>query len=138
MGIIVSAAGPLSNLLLGVIGAMIYAALIQFGVIAPYVEVDKLTVALQTFFHIFILMNFFLFVFNLVPLPPLDGYRIVEDVAPRSMLGMLKKYEQWSLFIFLLILVLPGARNYTITPLYGLATSMAEHFLYFFHLLFGA
>lgn len=138
MGIIVSAAGPLSNLMLGVIGAMIYAALIQFGVIAPYVEVDKLTIALQTFFNIFILMNFFLFVFNLVPLPPLDGYRIVEDVAPRSMLGMLKKYEQWSLFIFLLILVLPGARNYTITPLYGLATSMAEHFLYFFHLLFGA
>lgn len=138
MGVIVSVAGPLSNLLLGIIGAMIYAALIQFGLIAPYISTDKLTLALQTFFPVFIWLNFFLCLFNLIPLPPLDGYRIVEDVAPRSMLGVLKKYEQWSLLIFLLILVLPVVRSYTITPLYNMASSMSEHFQIFFHLLFGA
>ncbi|MNI37410.1 Peptidase family M50 [compost metagenome] len=138
MGIIVSAAGPLSNLLLGVIGAMIYAALIQFGVIDPLAMDDKLSQAIQIFFSLFILMNFFLFLFNLVPLPPLDGYRILEDLVPRSMLGRLQKFEQWSLLIFLLILILPGVQNYTIVPLYRMARAMSEHFLFFFHLLFGA
>ncbi|MNC61392.1 Peptidase family M50 [compost metagenome] len=83
-------------------------------------------------------MNFFLFLFNLIPLPPLDGYRILEDIAPRSMLGTLQKFEQWSLLIFLLILILPGVQKYTIIPLYIIAGAMSEHFLIFFRLLFGA
>lgn len=136
MGIIVSAAGPLSNLLLGVIGAMIYAAFIRFGVIDPHLE-DKLSQAIQIFLFIFIKTNFFLFLFNLIPLPPLDGYRIVEDLAPRSVLGTLQKFEQWSMLIFLLLLMLPVLRNYTIEPFYSMADSMYLHFLYFFYLLFG-
>ncbi|SDE78864.1 Zn-dependent protease (includes SpoIVFB) [Fontibacillus panacisegetis] len=138
MGIIVSAAGPLSNLLLGVLGAIIFVVLIHMGVTTPLITEDKLSEALRIFFTMFILMNFFLFLFNLIPLPPLDGYRIVEDLAPRSMLGTLQKFEQWSLLIFLLILMLPVLRNYTIAPLYSMANSMMLHFLYFFHLLFGA
>ncbi|MNW56888.1 Peptidase family M50 [compost metagenome] len=108
------------------------------GVTTPLVTEDKLSEALRIFLSMFIYMNFFLFLFNLIPLPPLDGYRIIEDLAPRSMLGNLQKFEQWSLLIFLLILMLPVLRNYTIAPLYRLANSMMIHFLYFFHLLFGA
>ncbi|MNR41731.1 Peptidase family M50 [compost metagenome] len=79
-------------------------------------------------------MNFFLFLFNLIPLPPLDGYRIVEDLAPRSMLGRLQQFERWAIFIFLLILFIPELQRYTITPLYNTASSM---YLGLFHLVSG-
>ncbi|GGH27875.1 site-2 protease family protein [Paenibacillus segetis] len=137
MGVIVSAAGPLSNLLLGVLGTLIYVILIQFGILDA-ISNDKLLEAIRLFFGLFTLMNFFLFLFNLLPLPPLDGYRILEDIVPRSMFGTLKKFEQYSMFIFLLILVIPGLQRYTISPLYTAAHSMYMHFAKFFLMLMGA
>lgn len=137
MGIVVSAAGPLSNLLLGVLGTLIYIMMARFGMLDS-ISNDKLLEAIILFFQIFTLMNFFLFLFNLVPLPPLDGYRILEDLLPRSMLGSLKKFEQWSMFIFLLILIVPGLQKYTITPLYLAAQSMYMSFANFFIILLGA
>ncbi|MEF2964741.1 site-2 protease family protein [Paenibacillus sp. M1] len=138
MGIVVSVAGPLSNLLLGIVGAVIFAALMQFGAISPNAMNGKLAEAVFTFFPLFIYMNFFLFLFNLIPLPPLDGYRIVEDVVPRRVQSKLQRVEQWSLLIFLLILIVPGVRNYTITPLYRAASWMMGNFLNLFQLMFGA
>ncbi|GIP51676.1 MULTISPECIES: site-2 protease family protein [Paenibacillus] len=138
MGVIVSVAGPLSNLLLAVVGAAIYAALLQFGVVSPLMGDDKLSQAVHIFFSLFIVMNFFLCLFNLIPLPPLDGYRILEDVVPRRVLGKLQQFEQWSVLIFLIILIVPGFQRYTIAPLYNAAHSLAAHFLIFFRTLFGA
>lgn len=138
MGIIVSVAGPLSNLLLAVLGAVIYAALLQFGVVSPFMVEDKLQQAVNIFFSTFIVVNFFLCLFNLIPLPPLDGYRIIEDLVPRRMLGTLHRFQQWSMLIFLMILFVPVFKNYTIVPLYGAAKALYEHFLIFFRVLFGA
>lgn len=137
MGVIVSAAGPLSNLLLAVLGAAIYAALILYGVVTPFGPQDKLSLALDTFFNLFVVMNFFLFLFNLIPLPPLDGYRILEDIVPRRVLGKLQQFEQWSLLIFLIILIVPGMQQYTIQPLYRAANFLSSHFLVFFHTILG-
>lgn len=136
MGIIVSAAGPISNLLLGIIGTLIYAALLHFGTMNSLYTGDptKLAEAAYLFFQYFIKVNFFLFLFNLIPLPPLDGYRIIEDLAPRSMLGKLQQFERWALFIFLLILFIPGLSRYTISPLYKLANSM---YIGLMHLVLG-
>ncbi|GIP20550.1 MULTISPECIES: site-2 protease family protein [Paenibacillus] len=137
MGIIVSAAGPISNLLLGILGTGIYALLFHFGVMDPLwgaSEPSKLVVALSSFFYYFNMMNFFLFLFNLIPLPPLDGYRIVEDLAPRSMLGKLQQFERYAIFIFLLIVLLPKLNEYTITPLY---TAAKHIYSTFFDLMAG-
>lgn len=136
-GVIVSAAGPLSNLLLGVIGTLIYVMLAQFGVLDSITN-EKLLEAIILFFNIFNIMNFFLFFFNLIPLPPLDGYRVLEDVVPRRMLGKLQQFEQWSFFIFLLILIIPGLQSYTIDPLYHASQTIYYQFAQFFYMLFGA
>ncbi|WMT42363.1 site-2 protease family protein [Paenibacillus sp. D2_2] len=138
MGVVVSIAGPLSNLLLGILGAFIYVVLIRFGVI-PHLFMDgnsKYSIALHTFFGMFIYMNFFLFLFNLIPLPPLDGYRILEDIVPRRMLGKLQQFESWSIIIFLVILVVPFMQRYTIAPLYNLAYSWSGNIISFFNMLF--
>ncbi|MEK3919750.1 site-2 protease family protein [Paenibacillus sp. FSL K6-2393] len=123
MGIIVSAAGPLSNLLLAIIGTIIYASLVGSGALGG-IDNERLLTAITTFFAIFNLTNFFLFLFNLIPLPPLDGYRILEDVVPPSISRKLQGVEQWSIFIFLLILVIPPLQNVTIQPLYVFAQTM--------------
>ena len=77
--------------------------------------------ALMIFLNLFIQYNIVLFLFNLIPLPPLDGYRIIEDLAPRRIQAKLAQYEQWSIFIFLLIVFIPPIRERTIDPLFSLS-----------------
>ncbi|AIQ54259.1 site-2 protease family protein [Paenibacillus sp. FSL R7-0331] len=136
MGVVVSAAGPLSNFLLGILGALIYAVLFATGVMESITN-DQLLKAIYIFFNMFIPFNFFLFLFNLIPLPPLDGYRIVEDIAPRPIRGKLQQYEQWTVFLFLLIIFIPGLRGYTIEPLFAWASQMGSDFFRMFTGLFG-
>ncbi|KGE18186.1 site-2 protease family protein [Paenibacillus wynnii] len=135
MGVIVSAVGPISNLLLATLGALIYAVLLATGVLSP-IPVSRLQEAGEIFFYTFISLNYFLFFFNLIPLPPLDGYRIFEDLAPRSIRGKLQQFEQWSIFIFLMILFIPVLRDNTITPLYTWAYFMYIDSVNFFYQLF--
>ncbi|OAB43091.1 site-2 protease family protein [Paenibacillus antarcticus] len=137
MGVIVSIAGPLSNFVLGVVGALIYAGLVQFGVLDSITNL-KLAEAIATLFYFIIIMNFFLFLFNLIPLPPLDGYRVLEDVVPREVRGKLQKFEQWSMLVFLLILFIPELQKYTIAPLYTAAMTMYVNFINMFMVMFGA
>ncbi|WP_313637947.1 site-2 protease family protein [Paenibacillus sp.] len=137
MGVIVSAVGPISNLLLGIIGAIIYGALAATGVL-DNISNDRVLEAVYLFFGTFIQWNFFLFLFNLIPLPPLDGYRIVEDIAPRSIRGKLQQFEQWAVFIFLLILFIPGLRTYTIEPLVVWASEMSRTFVQLSLRIFGS
>jgi Zn-dependent protease len=137
MGVIVSAAGPISNLLLGIIGSIVYAALIASGTIDSITN-EQLLRAVYWFFGMFIPFNFFLFLFNLIPLPPLDGYRIVEDVVPRPIRAKLQQMEQWTVFIFLLIIFIPGLRTYTIEPLNDWSMQIGNDFIRMFLKLFGS
>ncbi|WP_420836045.1 hypothetical protein [Paenibacillus fonticola] len=74
---------------------------------------------------------------NLVPLPPLDGYRLLEDIVPDRARVKLKQFEQWSILVFLLILVVPQLRSVTIEPLYAGAGKIYLQFASFFMMLFG-
>ncbi|MGV2806282.1 site-2 protease family protein, partial [Clostridium perfringens] len=93
--------------------------------------------AIHLFFNTFILLNFFLFLFNLIPLPPLDGYRILENVLPPRVSARIQKFEQWSILIFLLIILLPTFQRYTIKPLYDAAHALSIDFLNLFIKMFG-
>lgn len=136
MSIIVSAVGPLSNLLLGILGALIYAALYQAGIIDS-IGATRVDQAVHIFFNTFILLNFFLCLFNLIPLPPLDGYRILSELLPPRVSSSLRAIEQWSMLIFLLIIVVPPFQQHTIRPLYNAAHALSIEFLNLFIRLFG-
>ena len=110
-GISVSFAGPLSNLILVCIGYIIWYGLVATGVSA------SLPSAVPDFLNIFIGLNAVLFVFNLLPLPPLDGYRIVEDLMPIDVRAKMTQFEQYGTLIFL-ILVLTPLDAYTIQPIF--------------------
>lgn len=106
-GILVSIAGPLSNLFLACIGFIAFYATLTFG--------GEGADNFLQFLNIFISLNVLLFVFNLLPIPPLDGYRIIEDLAPSHIRAKMTQYEVYGSLIFL-ILVLTPLDQYTINP----------------------
>ncbi|MFZ0444230.1 MAG: site-2 protease family protein [Bacillus sp. (in: firmicutes)] len=111
-GISVSFAGPLSNLIMACLGFIIW-----YGLVATGVSVS-LPSAIPDFLDIFIGLNAVLFVFNLLPLPPLDGYRIVEDLMPIDVRAKMTQFEQYGTLVFLILVITPLDR-YTIQPIFN-------------------
>lgn len=111
-GILVSVAGPISNLLL---------AMIAFAILYGFAGAelaDSLPGFVYDFFDIFIPLNLVLFVFNLLPFPPLDGYRILEDLAPASIRPKMTQFETYGSVIFLILVITP-LDQYTIQPIFN-------------------
>ncbi|HWJ79659.1 MAG TPA: site-2 protease family protein [Niallia sp.] len=108
-GVLVSLAGPFSNLLLAFIGFVGLAILVKLGI--PMGS----SFDFYPFFQIFLQINLLLFAFNLIPLPPLDGYRIIEDLVSSRIRTKLSKYEVYGSILFI-VLIVTGLSNYTIFP----------------------
>jgi Zn-dependent protease len=109
-GVLVSVAGPLSNLVLALIGFTI-----QYGI--AQTEMGPNLSGLYEFFRVFNWLNLVLFVFNLLPFPPLDGYRIIEDLAPNHIRAKMTQYEQYGVLLFLILVITP-LDQYTIQPFF--------------------
>jgi Zn-dependent protease len=109
-GVLVSVAGPLSNLVLALLGFLAGYGLARTGLGAN-------AQGFYDFLDIFNWLNLVLFVFNLLPFPPLDGYRILEDLAPNDIRAKMTQYEQYGVLIFLIIVITPLDR-YTIGPIF--------------------
>lgn len=112
-GVVVSLAGPLANLLIAFVSLFLWYALTRWGgVTATH---DGVIVQL---FDALIGINIVLFVFNLLPLPPLDGYRILEDLAPAHLRVRLTQFEAYAVVIFLVLFVTPLGR-YVFGPIFS-------------------
>jgi len=100
----VAAAGPGTNFVLAGIGAVLL-GLLAGGLSAPPEGVKGfIFVALQ----FFIMINIFLALFNLLPIPPFDGSHIVEGLLPPSAARTYAKLRPWGFpLLFLLLLVIP-------------------------------
>lgn len=130
MSIIVTAVGPLSNLLLGTISIIIYIIFIKTGwLFAGSVGVKN---ALILFFENMIYYNFLLFAFNLIPLPPLDGYRIVSELLPLKTRYKLDQNAHWGSIIFLLLVFIAPLREVTITPVLMIGVHLSYDIYMFF------
>ena len=110
-GVLVSVAGPISNLLLVLLAFAIWYIFIALGLAAGVPEF------FLDFLNVFIGLNAMLFVFNLLPFPPLDGYRIIEDLAPAKIRAKLTQYEAYGSIIFLILVITP-LDQYTIQPIF--------------------
>lgn len=91
---LVGIAGPLTNLLLAVLGALM---LHIFSVATGTMAFDLIT--------IFIKVNIGLFVFNMIPFPPLDGSRLLYAFAPDGVRRVMEQIEAFG-FLPLLLAIL--------------------------------
>ena len=104
---LVAAAGPGSNLIMALIAALVlglvlrpYAGLQEPGGVMGFVALNLFN---------FILINVFLALFNLLPIPPFDGSHIVEGLLPESMARGYAKFRAVGMLIpIFLIIVLPS------------------------------
>ena len=98
--ILVAAAGPAANLALAFVSALL------LHVIEPFPR--EMGAWLEETLLRSLLLNLVLAVFNMLPLPPLDGGRIAVGLLPRALALPLAGLERWGMSILiLLLLVLP-------------------------------
>ena len=83
----VASAGPLMNLLMGIIGAFLY------GILALNSITILAGVPLLFLLKLFIIINFNLFLFNLIPLGPLDGNSVFPHFLPPN---LRIRYQHWN------------------------------------------
>jgi Zn-dependent protease len=104
----VAAAGPLSNLAM----ALFWAVMVKVGLSMPG-SVFGLPLSLMGAAGVF--FNIIIMVLNLVPLPPLDGGRIVVSLLPHRFAWRFARIEPYG-FIILLVLLLTGVLGYLLLP----------------------
>ncbi len=96
---LVSLAGPLSNVVLGALAA----AILRFSSFT-----GSSVVVIDEFLQLFIIVNFSLAAFNMIPLPPLDGSRILAALLPSFWRPVLAPLERYGVVILLLLLLVGG------------------------------
>lgn len=122
---IVAAAGPLANLIMALLAAIPFRlGLLDSG--------NRQLLWLVIFFDEFIFLNIILMLFNLLPIVPLDGSKVLRGFAPREWDGWLNPLEQWGPFILMALVVLGSFGRFS---LIGLIIGPPANFLY--HTLIG-
>ena len=102
--VLVALAGPGMNLLLAIVGALVLAATLTFSANpdslgSSFVAGNALN---------FVLINLFLAVFNLLPIPPFDGGHVVQGLLPPPLAQSFGKLGRYALLVLVvLLLVLP-------------------------------
>ena len=113
---LVSLAGPFSNFFLAYIG--------MFGLLylCPVIS----NAYIEYFFIMFIFCNIGLGVFNLIPIPPLDGSKIFLSLLPKKIYYEIMRYERFG-FIVLIVALYLGV----LSPLLNFFTNAIFSLLYF-------
>ena len=105
----VALAGPASNLALG----LIFALLLNY--VGPLMT-GNIFYPVKAMMEIMVFINVGLAIFNLIPIPPLDGGRVLVGLLPENMANSWAKIEPYG-FIILLVLVFTKAVNFVIFPI---------------------
>ncbi|HEV8158473.1 MAG TPA: site-2 protease family protein [Pyrinomonadaceae bacterium] len=112
--VMVSVAGVLANLILLIIGIVLAKVLMTQG-FTPNDILRRATNPLAIFVNNLMLLNLSLFVFNLLPFPPLDGSKILSTFLPASFEPVFNLLEQYG-FLILMALIYIGVFSLVIYP----------------------
>lgn len=113
---LVSLAGPVMNFILAIIFSIIYGLLLAFGNTFLLTETGGV---ISTIILYIISMNVGLGVFNLIPLPPLDGSKVLTAILPTNARNWVESHERILYMVFIIIWITPIA-SLIISPIINL------------------
>lgn len=121
--ILTSLAGPLSNFALALIFSLsfhilkseIFISLLSNVGSVGFIE--SIVFPLAIFFKYAVMINLIIGIFNILPIPPLDGGNVVLNMLPRDVYEKIIPYEQYGFFIVILLLM-TGILGFIIYPIY--------------------
>jgi len=120
----VALAGPVTNLILAVISALMTKALWLLAKTIPYSALgEAVLVPLNSVLIASVWINLVLCIFNFLPIPPLDGSRILTGILPPDLARSYASIERYG-FILLIILAVSGVLSKLIIPLINFANSL--------------
>ena len=103
--LLVALAGPVSNILTAIAAAVILKAVFEnFAAIPPGSGVDVAVRMLVWFIYIGIVLA----VFNMIPIPPLDGSRVLYGLLPDSLAYRYARFETYGIFILFAFFLFGG------------------------------
>ncbi|MEM9424358.1 MAG: site-2 protease family protein [Spirochaetota bacterium] len=123
--ILVSLAGPFSNLIL--------ASLLLSGYLHGWFPYSLLGLPIVPVLHLVIQLNLVLFVFNMLPIPPLDGSHLIMALIPSHMEQTRRSFYHYGQISLLVILLLGAIFNYRFLPI----SNLTEHLIRFLIPLLG-
>ncbi len=109
----IALAGPLSNLFLAVVGAVLMGLSARFLMASSHIR------AILSILDVFIATNLFLAVFNILPIHPLDGGKVIARFLPNRWNYFLEQNEGM-LSIVLMMLIFSGALRFLALPVFWL------------------
>jgi Zn-dependent protease len=102
--VLVAAAGPFSNFVMAALAAIPF----RLGIVPDLGGGGSIVPSLQDFLVSFIYINLVLMLFNLIPIPPLDGSKILRGFAPHDWDNVLSQLERFGPILLLLVVYAGG------------------------------
>ncbi|MBI2314578.1 site-2 protease family protein [Candidatus Daviesbacteria bacterium] len=118
--LLVSAAGILANFSLAIIAALLYHLFNSFNQ-TPELILDLLRFAIR--------INLILGIFNLLPIPPLDGSKVLMSQLPLKLARSYQRIEPYGILILLLLLMIPFGRTSLLQGVLGLFVGLFSRIL---------
>lgn len=109
-------AGPVSNFILALLLTIIYKILIEIGVFT--MATTGVMSIVEAMLSIAISFNIVFGVFNLIPLPPLDGSKVLAYFLPQKLRGFMYTLERYS-FLIIIVLFCTNLSSLIINPAYN-------------------
>jgi len=119
--VLVAAAGPLANFIMSIMWAIIMKAGYSLSAIAPEAALVLLYMGAAGVF-----INTAVMMLNLLPLPPLDGGRILAGLLSERSSRMLSKVEPWG-FVILVAMIIAGLAAKIVWPMMVVGMAVATH-----------
>jgi len=121
----VAAAGPITNILLAIISAIALRIMVAFAnpaAAGSQLETFVEPIVLMLAFSVYI--NLLLAIFNMIPLPPLDGGRVMTGLLPYRQAAALARIEPYGMVIIIVLVFFTNIFSYVISPLLSIGVHL--------------